>query len=69
MTLGIMTTEPESPMKRVTWQYENCPACVWFVPNDPINADLLERGKCVEPQLKGFDLVVSGRNWCNRSRR
>ncbi len=52
-------------MKRVIWQYENCLSCVWFSPNDPINADLLERGKCIHTKLKGFDLIVSGRDWCN----
>ena len=57
--------EAESGMKRVTWQTENCLACVWFVPNDPLNADLLERGKCVHAKMKSFDLVVSGRDWCN----
>lgn len=55
----------ESPMKRLTWQAENCLACVWFKPNDPLNADLLERGQCVEPKLKVFELMVSGRDWCN----
>lgn len=52
-------------MKRITWQYENCLACVWFKPNDPLNADLFDRGMCVHPKLKPFDLVVSGRDWCN----
>jgi len=52
-------------MKRVSWQSENCLACVWFLPNDPLNADLLERGKCVHAKMKSFDLVVSGRDWCN----
>ena len=52
-------------MKRLTWQAENCLACVWFKPNDPLNADLLERGQCVEPKLKVFELMVSGRDWCN----
>jgi hypothetical protein len=55
----------ESPMKRVTWQGENCLACVWFKPNDPLNADILERGLCTEPKLKTFELLVSGRDWCN----
>jgi hypothetical protein len=55
----------ESPMKRVTWQGENCLACVWFKPKDPLNADILERGLCTEPMLKAFDLMVSGRDWCN----
>lgn len=57
--------DTESGMKRVTWQSENCLACVWFQPNDPLNADLLERGKCAHAKLKPFDLVVSGRDWCN----
>ncbi|MDA4132777.1 MAG: hypothetical protein OK454_06600 [Thaumarchaeota archaeon] len=58
-------TEMQTNMKRLTWQYENCLACVWFKPNDPLNADILERGKCVHSKLKAFDLVVSGRDWCN----
>jgi len=57
--------ESENGLKRLTWQYENCLSCVWFSPNDPINADLLERGKCVNPKLKAFNLIVSGRDWCN----
>ena len=57
--------EPQKSLKRVTWQYENCLACVWFMPTDPINADVFERGKCIHPKLKPFDLVVSGRDWCN----
>ena len=60
-----MATDGESELKRVIWQYENCLSCVWFSPNDPINADLLERGKCIHAKLKVFDLVVSGRDWCN----
>lgn len=58
-------SEPQRSLKRVTWQYENCLSCVWFVPNDPINADVFERGKCVHSKLKGYELVVSGRDWCN----
>ena len=58
-------SEPQKSLKRLTWQYENCLSCVWFSPNDPINADLMERGKCIHPKLKGFDLIVSGRDWCN----
>lgn len=57
--------ETQKSLKRVTWQYENCLECVWFSPNDPINADLLERGNCVHPKLKAFNLIVSGRDWCN----
>ena len=57
--------EPASPMKRVTWQTENCLSCKWFRPADPINADLLATGGCVHPKLKAFSLVISGRDWCN----
>ena len=56
---------PKSDVKRITWQSENCLSCVWFRPNDPLNADLLERGLCVESKRKGYELVVSGRDWCN----
>jgi hypothetical protein len=58
-------SEPQKSLKRVTWQYENCLACLWFSAKDPINADILERGKCLHPKLKVYDLVVSGRDWCN----
>ncbi len=58
-------SEPEKSLKRLTWQTENCLACVYFLPTDPLNADLLERGKCIHPKLKIYDLVVSGRDWCN----
>jgi len=58
-------SELQKSLKRLTWQYENCLACVWFSPNDPINADLLERGRCVHPDLKKYNLIVSGRDWCN----
>jgi hypothetical protein len=57
--------EPQRSLKRITWQYENCLSCVWFKPNDPLNADLFERGLCVHSKLKEFSLVVSGRDWCN----
>jgi hypothetical protein len=57
--------EPQKSLKKVTWQYENCLACVWFMPTDPVNADLLERGKCIHTKLKPFNLIVSGRDWCN----
>ena len=60
-----MPSDGESELKRVLWQSENCLSCVWFSPNDPINADLLERGKCMHAKLKTFDLIVSGRDWCN----
>lgn len=58
-------SEPQKSLKKLTWQYENCLACVWFLPNDPINADIMERGKCVHSKLKMYNLMVSGRDWCN----
>ena len=48
------------PLKRITWQSER-----WFSPSDPINADILTNGRCVHPILKKFDLIISGRDWCN----
>ena len=54
-----------SSQKRISWQCENCLSCVWFSPSDPLNADILERGACVHPKLKAFELIVSGRDWCN----
>jgi len=58
-------SEPQKSLKKLTWQYENCLACVWFRPNDPMNADIMERGKCVHSKLKPYNLMVSGRDWCN----
>jgi hypothetical protein len=58
-------TEPQKSLKRLTWQYENCLSCIWFRPNDVLNADILERGLCVHAKMKEFELVVSGRDWCN----
>jgi hypothetical protein len=58
-------SERQKSLKNLTWQSENCLACVWFRPNDPINADTLERGKCVHSKLKVHELIVSGRDWCN----
>ena len=58
-------SEPQKSLKRVTWQYENCLACVWFSTKDPLNADILDRGRCLHPTLKAYDLIVSGRDWCN----
>ena len=63
--VSSQSDESNVGMKRVTWQSENCLSCTWFRPNDPVNADLLERGMCVEPKLKAFELVVTGRDWCN----
>ena len=62
-----MSKEPElqKNFKRVMWQGENCLSCVYFSPNDPVNADILERGKCVHAKLKPYELIVSGRDWCN----
>ena len=57
--------EPQKSLKRITWQYENCLACVWFKPNDVLNADVFERGLCSHPKLKEYSLLVSGRDWCN----
>lgn len=57
--------EPQRSLKRVTWQSENCLSCVWFAPNDPLNADAFERGMCNHAKLKEYELVVSGRDWCN----
>ena len=65
MSAGKDEPEPQKSLKRVIWQYENCLSCVWFSPNDPVNADLLERGKCIHSKLKEFNLIVSGRDWCN----
>ena len=62
--MNMSQEEPQKSLKRITWQYENCLACVWFMPTDPINADILERGKCIHPKLKPYDLIVSGRDWC-----
>lgn len=55
----------EANLLKLTWQGENCLSCKWFRPADPINADLFERGKCVHPKLLPFNLIVSGRDWCN----
>jgi len=58
-------SELQKSLKNLTWQSQNCLSCVWFRPNDPINADILERGECVHSKLKVYDLIVSGRDWCN----
>ena len=58
--------ELQRTLKRITWQYENCLSCVWFKPNDPLNADAFDRGLCIAPKLKEFNLIVSGRDWCNQ---
>jgi hypothetical protein len=53
-------------LKRITWQSENCLSCKWFFPADPLNADIMSNGKCMEPSLKKFELIVTGRDWCNK---
>ena len=59
--------EPElqKRLKGIQWQNGNCLSCVWFATKDPLNADLFDRAKCIHPKLKTFQLVVSGRDWCN----
>lgn len=59
---GPMALEP---IRKITWQAENCFSCKWFRPSDPLNADLFTSGLCVHPKLKPFDLVIGGRDWCN----
>lgn len=51
--------------KRVTWQSENCLSCRWFSPSDPVNADIMTNGKCVHQSLAKYNLIISGRDWCN----
>jgi len=63
--MGESEPEPQKSLKKITWQNENCLSCIWFQPNDPLNADFLDRGKCVHRKLKTYDLIVSGRDWCN----
>jgi hypothetical protein len=63
--MSLTDSEKEDSLKKLTWQSENCLACVWFRPNDPLNADILERGLCINSKLKTYELVVSGRDWCN----
>jgi hypothetical protein len=52
-------------LKRITWQSENCLSCKWFSLSDPINADILTNGRCVHSELKKFNLIITGRDWCN----
>ncbi|OLD55241.1 hypothetical protein AUI46_05545 [archaeon 13_1_40CM_2_52_13] len=65
----IATMELESELKKrlkgIQWQNGNCLSCIWFATKDPLNADLLDRAKCIHPKLKIYQLVVSGRDWCN----
>ncbi len=59
------TNAPSIATKKVTWQAENCLSCKWFSPSDPLNADILSNGRCVHPTLLKYELIVSGRDWCN----
>lgn len=62
-----MATEDNGKIiKRISWQSENCLSCTWFSPSDPINADILTNGKCVQPGLAKFNLIISGGDWCNK---
>ena len=52
-------------LKSISWQHGNCLSCIWFHTLDSLNADLLDRARCLHPKLKPFELLVSGRDWCN----
>ena len=58
-------SELQKRLKGIQWQNGNCLSCVFFDTKDPLNADLLDRAKCIHPKLKPYQLVVSGRDWCN----
>ncbi|MDE1768427.1 MAG: hypothetical protein KGH64_03400 [Candidatus Micrarchaeota archaeon] len=58
--------EDKIGLKRVTWQTQNCLACKWFRPSDVLNADLMTNGKCIFPELLPYNLVMTGRDWCNK---
>src|SRR6266566_9520852 len=58
-------SELQKRLKGIQWQNGNCLSCIWFATKDPLNADLLDRAKCFHPKLKIYQLVVSGRDWCN----
>jgi hypothetical protein len=58
-------SELQKRLKGIQWQNGNCLSCVWFHTMDPLNADLFDRAKCIHPKLKPYQLVVSGRDWCN----
>ena len=60
-----LEAEFKKRLKGIQWQNGNCLSCVWFATNDPLNADLLDRAKCIHPKLKIYQLVVSGRDRCN----
>jgi hypothetical protein len=58
-------SELQKSLKSISWQHGNCLSCIWFSSTDPLNADLLDRARCLHPKLKPFELLVSGRDWCN----
>ena len=58
-------SELQKSLKSISWQHGNCLSCIWFHSTDPLNADLFDRARCLHPKLKGFELLVSGRDWCN----
>ena len=58
-------SELQKNLKSVSWQHGNCLSCIWFNTKDPLNADLLDRARCIHPKLKAYELLVSGRDWCN----
>ena len=58
-------TDTTNNSKRISWQYENCLSRKWFSPSDPINADILTNGRCVHAELQKYNLIISGRDWCN----
>jgi hypothetical protein len=58
-------SDVQKGLKSISWQHGNCLSCVWFASHDHLNADLLDRARCIHPKLKPFELLVSGRDWCN----
>jgi hypothetical protein len=60
-----LEAEFKKRLKGIQWQNGNCLSCMWFDTKDPLNADLFDRAKCIHPKLKIYQLVVSGRDWCN----
>jgi hypothetical protein len=58
-------SELQKRLKGIQWQNGNCLSCIWFATKEPLNADLFDRAKCIHPKLKPYQLVVSGRDWCN----
>ena len=58
-------SELQKLLKGIQWQNGNCLSWIWYATKDPLNADLFDRAKCIHPKLKIYQLVVSGRDWCN----